>query len=1200
MAHLSLSFLGPFQAKLDDQPLREFKSNKVRALLVYLAIESDRPHPREALAGLLWPDWPDRDAMSNLRYALADLRRTIGDRDATPSFLLISRESIQFNKDSDYWLDVDTFANSTVLKKKLELGVEQLEQSINLYQGDFLEGFTLGDSPPFEEWTLLTRERLARQASSALRILTESCEVRGDYEKSQSYAWKQLELESWDETAHRSLMRTLAMTGQRNAALAQYESCRKLLAEGLDVEPSEETKNLFEKIRVGEFKAYAKPQSTISRQIIRTPAFLTEEVSTFEPPAFAARVREMEKLNNHLLDVLDGKGKVIFVTGETGSGKTALIQEFTRRAQEIYPNLLVANGDCNAYTGTGDPHQPFREILEFLTGDVESRWAVGAITREHALRLWQNVPIVAKALVEVGPDLIDTFIQRTALLERARTSVTEKQEWLIRLGELLDRKSVTVLSIGAMQQINLFEQYTRVLHALEVQSPVLLVLDDLQWADTGSINLLFHLGRCIAGHRILILGAYRSEDIALGREGMRHPLETLVNEFRRTFGDILINLGQSLSQEESREFVDEVLDKEPNHFGESFREMLHKQTQGHPLFTIELLRGMQERGDILKDSDGFWVTGQSLDWETLPVRVEAVIQERIGRLPETMQRVLEIASVEGEFFAAEIVARVLGGDERELLEYLSGELDRKHRLIRAQSVQRVNDCLVSRYQFRHILTQKYLYGTLDKVERVHLHEQIGRVLEDLFGASENVATVAVQLALHFREAQIAEKAIQYLFLAGNQAINLSAYQEAVTHITRGLELLSTLPVSQSRNEQELNMNIALGIAWQGAGGGQFPKVKDAYFRARDLCQKLNKPAELAQVLGGLSIFYYVHAEHHKAIEHALEGLDLAESVQDQYLMLLCRWYLGFINFCLGEYQTALSYLEQVTDFYDSEKHHQILVQMRGSDAGLGAMAYKACCLWCLGYPEQALQCSQEALTLARKLAHPFTLADVICFAGCQFHSMRRDASGLALEADSLFQLAQEASLEGWKATAQRYLGEALVLQGKIGESAQKIKKGLSALKSEEIGLYFSGTLATLAEGCINALSGNLATFAEGCMDAGHFEEVRSSLDEAFAFVEKTDERYWESELFRLKGEMLIRDGDIAGAEACFHKAIDISQKQSAKSLELRAATSLSRLWKKQGKSAQARKLLAEVYDWFIEGFETPDLLEAKALLDELS
>jgi tetratricopeptide (TPR) repeat protein len=858
-----------------------------------------------------------------------------------------------------------------------------------------------------------------------------------------------------------------------------------------------------------------------------------------------------------------------------------LVQEFAQRAQDANDELIVASGNCNAYTGIGDPYLPFREILELLSGDVEARWAAGTITKDHALRLWNKLPVAVHALVDAGQDLIDTFVQRTALLERARASASGQAVWLAGLEEFLERKPTSVLSAAALHQLDLYEQYTRVLQTLEQKSPLLLVVDDLQWADAGSTNLLFHLGRRLKGSRVLILGAYRSDEVAFGRDGGRHPLEPVINEFRREFGDILLDVDQI----EGRKFIETLLNSEPNRLGPSFREMLYHQTRGHPLFTTELLRGLQERGDITKDSEGYWIEGPSLGWETLPVRVEAAVQERIGRLPESLQKALAVASVEGELFTAEAVARVRDLDERKMLDYLSGELDRKHRLVQAQSIQRVDGKPLSRYRFRHILFQKYVYSSLDEVERVHLHEQVGTALEELYGNQVEVAANAVQMARHFEEAKIIEKAVHYLHDAGKRAVQLSAYREGIAHLTRGLTLLGNLPDSTQRDRQELDLQMALGLALQGANAAASPDVQDAFTRARELCQKVGNTTQMVQVLGGLVVQYYVRGEHHLAQDLAEEGLALAEKDNEPLLMMLCHWYLGFILFCLGDYLNALKHLKHVLDSYDPRQHHHSLVYLRDQDAGLGAMAYEVCCLWGLGFPDQALRRSEEALALARDLNHPFSLADVLCFAGCLFHAMRRDGDSLKTNAEELIRLSQERSMAGWYATATRYLGDALVLQGNIQEGAVQAREGMRGLHSNFMDVYSTGTLSSLVE----AQTG-----------AGWLEEAQSTLDEAFAIVEKHDERYWEVELHRQKGELLFKRGEDTKAEASFHKAIEIARKQSAKSLELRAVVSLCHLWEKQDKKMEARQLLSEIYNWFTEGFDTPNLIEAKTLLEELT
>jgi len=1207
MAKLSLSLLGPFQMTLNGRRVTSFKSNKVRALLAYLAVESDRPHRREVLAGLLWPDWPDRDALSNLRYALSNLRQVIRDREAAPPFLLITRNTLQFNTASDHWLDVGAFSELAAVDDGDASAVNRWEEAVALYRGGFLEGFSLDDSPVFEEWALFTREHMARQVSSVLHRLAGAHEQAGDYEKAQSYAWKQLELEPWDEAAHCQLMRSLTLSGQRGAALAQYETCCRVLAEELGVEPGPETTQVYEQIRDGTihgradeeaYRAEVTAASTPKRAAVAVepPPFLVEkQTGETERPVFVAREPELLRLDGFLELALAGRGRVVFVTGDAGSGKTALVQAFARRAQDRHAKLLVAAGTCNAYTGIGDPYSPFRQILGLLTGDVEAGWAAGVITRERARRLWHALPLTVRAMVEHGPDLIDTFIPRGALLDRSTTfgqtplengrgdASSDGRRWLIHLNELLARSPHGPGAAGP-QQLAIFEQYTRVLQAVARDVPLVLFLDDVQWADAGSINLLFHLGRQLVGSRILVLGAYRPEEVALGRRGERHPLDPVVNEFRRMFGDTEVDLGQT----ERWHFLEALLDNEPNQLGPAFREMLYRQTRGHPLFTIELLRGLQERGDLQQDGKGRWVEGPTLDWETLPARVEAVVAERISRLAPRLQAALRVASVEGETFTAEVVAQVQGIDEQAMLTRLSAELDRGHRLIRAESIQRVDGQLLSRYRFRHILFQKYLYGSMDKVERVHLHEQVGTALERLYGVEDQGGPMAVQLALHFERARITEKAVQYLQRAGDQATRVSAYREAASHLVRALALLRSLPdpgrenLRLERAEAELALQVSLTMARMG--GIPSPEWQEAVTRARELSQRMGKMPQLCRVVGQMSILHYVRAEYQKARELAQEALSLAQQTDDPLLVMLGHWYLGFITFGLGEYATARAHLERVTAFYDPEEHHSAFLLLRGSDPGMSALAYHASCLWSLGYPDQAAKESREALALARRLDHPFSSADVICFGGCVLNQLRRDAPALKEDAEELMRLSQGLSFSSWLGAGTGYWGEALVQLGQVEEGIEQMRQSVAMMESMGARCYLSGTLGALGQ----TLAG-----------AGRLEEAAAALADAFAFVEESDERYYEVELRRRWGELLLAQGEEPEAEASLLEAVEVARRQHARSLELRATVSLCRLWQEQGRREEARERLAPIYGWFTEGFETPDLVEARDLLQEL-
>jgi len=1197
MAHLRLSLLGPFQVTLDGQAVSGFKSSKVRALLAYLAVEADRPQPRDTLAGLLWPEQPNRVARNNLRTTLSNLRHVIGDRTAAPPFLLITRNTIQFNAASDYDLDVQTFERYLVGEKSAnrqisESVIENLESAIALYRGDFLEGF-YADSATFEEWALLKREQLHRQMMTALRRLVAHWEGRGEYERTQSYARRQLELEPWDEQAHRQLMRLLALSGQRSAALSQYQTCQRLLAEELGVEPADETTTLYERIRDG----------LLSEGAISTPA-----PQPPSPPApFVARERELARLDSFLNLALAGQGRVDFVTGEAGSGKTVLIDEFARRAMERHGNVVVAGGKCNAQAGIGDPYLPFREVLQMLTGDIEAKRASGAITPEHTHRLWAVFPDAVQALVNKGPDLIGRFLPGEALALRAEAFAPREAVWRTRLEELAKRHEAGADPADSSQE-DLFDQVTKVLQTLARHHPLILVLDDLQWADSGTLSLLFHLGRRLAGHRILIVGAYRSDDLAPGRNGERHPLDPILNELRRDFGDVQVDLNQA----DGRQFVEAFLDTEPNRLGPAFRETLYRRTDGNPLFTVELLRGLQERGDpsagqaLVRDETGRWVEGPALDWDRLPARVEAVIAERIGRLPADWQQMLAVASVEGEEFTAEVVARVQGTDEGQIIRRLSGPLSKQHRLVTADSVRRVDGRRpsassgqrpsassgqrLSCYRFRHILFQNYLYRSLDEVERARLHEAVGMELETLYG--DQVAEISGQLARHFEAAGMIPKAVDYLLQAGDRAVQLSAYEEAIALFTRGLALLQSLPDTQARREQELALQLALSaplLAARGWGASEYALTCN---RVYELCRQIDSTPQLLQALFVQADLCRAQGKYQESLNLGEQYYSLAQRAHDPLHVALAHWTLGATRFFRGECLLARPHLESAIALYDPQQFRS-LTSFTGPDMGAVCLSWLSWALWILGYPDQALERSQEALALAQELDHPFTLAFALAFAGCGFRLLRREALVAQEAIDSLWQLTGGEEITAMQAWAMVFRGWGQAVQGQAClEPGRRVEEGIA--------LMCEGMAAWEAMDAVSGRSFQAIPLVEAYGQAGQPDQGLSVLDEVLALVERTDERLCEAELHRLKGDLLLMAGDgEVQAEDCYRQAIAVARRQQARSWELRATMSLCWLWQQQGRSAEAREMLVPVYGWFTEGFDTPDLRDAQTLLEEL-
>jgi oligopeptide transport system substrate-binding protein len=811
---------------LDGERVAGFDSDKVRALLAYLAVESDREHRREKLAGLLWSDYPERSARTSLRRALANLRHVIGDHQASPPFLKTTHLTIQFNPSSNHWLDVATFSDLVEGKAGIPPEIDQLEEAVTLYKGIFLEGFSIPDSPAFEEWALLTKEWLQREAIAALHRLAEFYEELGEFEPAIHHTRKQIELEPLKEDAHEQLIRLLALSGRRSEAISQYDALRHLLVKELDIEPTKEMTALYEQIRSGEVGMIKPPQTRVPVIPSLPPAFLERKPQrkANEIPIFVAREREMSKLDALLGKALSGRGQVVFVTGGAGRGKTALLREFVQRSLNAYPELLMAEGHCSAYSGVGDPYLPFREIMSMLTGDVETKWVKGAITRENALRLWDMLPYAIEVLLDQGTELIDIFVPANQLMSRAVTFARthETQQKTSRADLLIKLESIVAqdkFGHQILEQAQIFQQYAAVLNKLSANKPLLLVLDDLQWADAASISLLFHLGRSIESSRIMIAGAYRPDEVYLGRDGERHPLEQVLSEFKRRYGDVWVDLAE-VKEVENREFVDSFLDSQQNRLGENFRQTLFHRTEGHPLFTIELLRAMQEQESLVKDEDGWWIERPILDWAALPVRVEGVIEERIERLNVDLREILRVASVEGEKFTVQVVAPVLEISVRKLLWELSQELEKRHRLVREIGEIKIGQQYLSRFQFSHTMFQQYLYDNLTMSEQRLLHGAIANKLEELYTGRTD--EVAVQLARHFIKARQVHQAIHYLLSAGDQARRIYAHQEAIKFYQQALTFL------MERGEHELAARtlMKLGLTYHNAF--DFKQARRAY------------------------------------------------------------------------------------------------------------------------------------------------------------------------------------------------------------------------------------------------------------------------------------------------------------------------------------------------------------------------------------
>jgi len=449
MPQLALSFLGPFQVMLDGEPITGFATDKTRALLAYLAVEAEYPHRRDTLAGLLWPDYPHRKARHGLRQALSHLRQTLGDRDDVP-FLLVSRETIQFNPHCDHWLDAAAFATlaeecRTHLHRHRETCLpclQRMERMVELYRGDFLAHFFLSDSSSFEEWATLKREWLRREVARALSLLTHRHERRGEYERARRYARRQVELEPWREEVHRQLMRLLALDGQRSAALAQYETCRQALAEELGVEPTDETTRLYEQIRAGEIS----PSSPASLHNLPP-----------SPTPFVGRKEELADLADLLADP---DCRLVTLFGPGGIGKTRLALQTAEShigafAQGVYfvpltaassaEHLVPAIADALNFPFDGH-RKPKEQLLNYLR---QKELLLVLDGMEHLL---EGAGVLSEILTR-APDVL--------LLVTSRERLNLREEWVYAVEGLTYPAEESVEEWEAYSALDLFRQRAR-------------------------------------------------------------------------------------------------------------------------------------------------------------------------------------------------------------------------------------------------------------------------------------------------------------------------------------------------------------------------------------------------------------------------------------------------------------------------------------------------------------------------------------------------------------------------------------------------------------------------------------------------------------------------------------------------------------------------------------------------------------------
>jgi DNA-binding SARP family transcriptional activator len=958
------------------------------ALLAYLAV-SGQGHSRDSLVTLLWPDYEQREGRADLSRMLSTLRKAVGE-----TSLATDRERVALDESAGLWVDAIHFRQEVgACRERIVAGMDddcrrRLAAAVALYQTDFLAGFTLPGCPAFDEWQLLQTEALRRDLGWALAQLVAASEAGNDWAQAIEYAQRWVGLDPLHEPAQRQLIALYARSGQRAAAHRQYQACERVLADELGVEPERETKQLYEQIRSGSGLFSPAGAGAPLPEAAQAPSF--DWIEREREGTFVGRERELAQLDELLARAIAGDGRVVFLSGGAGWGKTSLLQAFISRAQDAHPKLVVASGNGSAFAGAGDPYLPFREALSLLAGDVLATGTVGEMGREQARRLWEMAPETAQAIVDHGPQLLDVFVPGKSLLARVAARAPAGDGGLAALQQEVARRQEAP---GQVEQAGLYGQFSSVLHQLAQKRPLLITLDDLQWIDDASAGLLFHLGRRLAGSRILVAGAFRPDELGQGRDGQPHPLLPILDEFQRQYGDILIDLAQP-GEAEGRAFVEALLDTEPNRLDEAFRQALFRQTAGHPLFTVELLRDLQKRGNLVQDEAGRWFEGEELDWQTMPARVEAVIARRVSRLDRAAREILDVASVEGEQFTAEVVARVVGLPERPLLRILS-QLQKRDRLVAARGEIAVGQGYLSAFRFRHLLFQQYLYGQLAAGERRRLHGDVADALGQLYAG--DLDPIAVSLATHYEAAADWEKAVPIWCRAGDLAYQQGSLRDAARHYQAALahwpeaesdgraetlyrqaeclwmlgrhgEALAALEASSAlfygagdRRSAAAVQRLSGRVYWEQ---GEVEAAGRAYQQALALLEGEPESEELGWALAGMANYYMHLGDYETSIALGERALAQAWRYDAGALVVQCLCDLGSALSGKGDWQGLVLLRESLAQAQRINRPH---------DAGR-AYLYLAEGLGYLGHYEEARETLREALAHSRRMHIPYLAA----------------------------------------------------------------------------------------------------------------------------------------------------------------------------------------------------------------------------------
>ena len=854
---------------------------------------------------------------------------------------------------------------------------------------------------------------------------------------------------------------------------------------------------------------------------------------TAAPRKSVGRGRERAALRRAYAQVQRGASVLVAVTGDAGLGKSTLTEDFLGELAAGPDRPIVARGRCSEQLAGAEAYLPILEALE------------------HLLRRTSNVS-VDQLMRTVSPTWyaqVATASAHPSFAEMNKDAPAASQERMKR-------------ELSA-----LFEELSRI-------RPLVVILDDLHWADVSTVDILNYLASRLGKMRLLVLLTYRPSEMALAQ-----------NRFVGVSGDLR---ARGLFEEIPLQFlaaadVERYLALEfPGHsFPPAFASFIHAKTEGTPLFMADLVRYLHDSGCIAEEQ-GKWLLTRPVETlpKDLPESVRSMITRKIDQLDDRDRRLLVGASVQGYEFDSATVSEALEMDPADVEDRLE-VLERVHVFVTRTTEEEFPDrTLTVKYQFAHVLYQNLLYASLQPTRRASLSSRVARALVSRYG--QHTGEVAGRLAVLFEAARDFAASAQYFHAASQRAVALFAFREALSLSERGLSALRGLPESPQRIQQELGLQMIRGLALRSMKGWSAPEIEPVFARARELCHQLNDPPELFPVLWALTLFHAIRGDLREYRRRADELMVMAEASGNPAFLMGAHHLVGVSREFLGEMIEASRVLDRGRELHVPSQHLSYTA-MYGLDPGMIARAMSSRPMWVLGYPDSALARAQETLALARSQRQPMTLAFALLVTQGVHLNRGEINEAIALGGETVA-LCREYELLQEREWSRSFQGAALAALGRLDEGIEVLKDSLAVQESIGSGLVRSAFLGVL---------GDLLRFA------GRIPEGLQAVAEGFAHAESTLEGGYVAELYRARGELLFAAGDAAGAEENLRQAIDHAARQQAKSFELRSATALASLLAAAGRTTEARAVLAPTYEWFTEGHTTADLSRARSVLASL-